>query len=129
MNSAEFKMIRRLLGLTTDEVAIACNVNLRTSRRWESTHWPPADAVEWLQSKLDHARSTVDTTLAQLRAEAETEDSDYSPTLPLYKTDEAAQRDLGPDMTKEQHAAIMGMVAFLGDDLNITAAFVEDPPE
>ena len=31
MNSAEFKMIRRLLGLTTDEVAIACNVNLRTS--------------------------------------------------------------------------------------------------
>lgn len=126
MNSAEFKMIRRLLGITTDEVAIACNVNLRTSRRWESTHWPPADAVEWLQSKLDHARSTVDTTLAQLRAEAETADSDYSPILPLYKTDEAAQRVLGPEMTKEQHAAIMGMVAFLGDDLNISAEFVED---
>jgi transcriptional regulator with XRE-family HTH domain len=126
MNSAEFKMIRRLLGITTDEVARACNVNLRTSRRWESTHWPPADAVEWLQSKLDHARSTVDTTLAQLQAEAETADSDYSPILSLYKTDEAAQRVLGPEMTKEQHAAIMGMVAFLGDDLNISAEFVED---
>lgn len=129
MNSAEFKMIRRLLGITTDEVARACNVNLRTSRRWESTHWPPADAVEWLQSKLDHARSTVDTTLAQLQAEAETADSDYSPTLPLYKTDEAAQRALGPEMTKEQHAAIMGMIAFLGDDLNIRAEFVDDDPE
>ena len=129
MNSAEFKMIRRLLGITTDEVAKACNVNLRTSRRWESTHWPPADAVEWLQSKLDHARSTVDTTLAQLQAEAETADSDYSPTLPLYKTDEAAQRALGADMTKEQHAAIMGMVAFLGEDLNICAEFVEEEPE
>lgn len=128
MNSAEFKMIRRLLGITTDEVAIACNVNLRTSRRWESTHWPPADAVEWLQSKLDHARSTVDTTLAQLQAEAETADSDYSPVLPLYKTDEAAQRALGTEMTKEQHAAIMGMVAFLGDDLDIRAEFVDEEP-
>jgi hypothetical protein len=66
--------------------------------------------------------------LAQFRAEADTADGDDSPTLLLYKTDEAAQRDLGSDMTKEQHAAIMGMIAFLGDDLNITAEFVEDEP-
>ncbi|GAA4108410.1 Aca2/YdiL-like domain-containing protein [Enteractinococcus coprophilus] len=129
MNSAEFKMIRRLLGITTDEVAIACNVNLRTSRRWESTHWPPADAVEWLESKLAHARTTVDTILTQFQADADTADGDYSPTLPLYKTDEAAQRALGPDMTKEQHAAIMGMITFFGDDLNIRAEFVEDRSE
>ena len=64
-----------------------------------------------------------------MQAEAETADSDYSPTLPLYKTDEAAQRALGADMTKEQHAAIMGMVAFLGEDLNIRAEFVEEEPE
>jgi transcriptional regulator with XRE-family HTH domain len=128
MNSAEFKMIRRLLGITTDEVAKACNVNLRTSRRWESTHWPPADAVEWLQSKLAHARTTVNTMLTQFQAEADTSDSDYSPVLPLYKTDEAAQRALGTEMTKEQHAAIMGMVAFLGDDLDIRAEFVDEEP-
>jgi len=129
MNSAEFKMIRRLLGITTDEVAQACNVNLRTSRRWESTHRPPADAVEWLQTRLHRARTTVDTMLAQFEAEGDTADSDYSPTLPLYKTDETAQRDLGPEMTKEQHAAIMGLVAFFGDGLNISAEFVEDDPE
>lgn len=129
MNSAEFKMIRRLLGITTDEVAIASNVNLRTSRRWESTHQPPEDAVKWLSVKLYRARETVDTMLAQFQAEAATADGDYSPTLPLYKTDEAAQRALGPEATKEQHAAIMGMVAFLGDDLDIRAEFIEDSAE
>lgn len=129
MNSAEFKMIRRLLGVTADEVAEACNVALRTARRWESTHQPPADAVEWMQAQLAHAQATVDQTLAQFAAEAESPDGDHSPTLLLYRTDEAAQRELGPEMSKEQHAAIMGLVKFFGADLNIRAEFVEDLPE
>lgn len=129
MNSAEFKMIRRLLGITADEVAAACNVALRTARRWESTHQPPPDAVEWMQEKLAQAQTMVDQTLAELAAEADTAHGDHSPTLLLYRTDEAAQHELGPETSKEQHAAIMGLVAFSGGDLNIRAEFVEDLPE
>lgn len=126
MTNAEFKMIRRLLGISTDDVAATFNVALRSARRWESTHQPPQGVADWLRGKLADAKTTVYEMLAQIEAES-TSTPDHGATLPMYRTDEHAQSALGPDTTKEQHAAVMGLVMFLADDeLEINAEYVPD---
>jgi len=124
MTSAEFKMFRRLLGITTDDVAATFNVALRSARRWETTHQPPQGVADWLRDKLAEAKTTVYQMLDRIEAEAQA-NPDYVATLPMYRTDDHAQAALGSDTTKEQHAAIMGLVAFLADDdLELTAEYV-----
>lgn len=115
MNSAEFKMIRRLLGITTDDVAATFGVALRSARRWESSHQPPEGVAEWLQQKLSDARNTANEMLEQIEAE-NAANPDHVATLPMYRTDEEAKNALGNDTTKEQHAAIMGLVAFMANE-------------
>src|SRR5699024_10700119 len=90
MTSAEFKMIRRLLGLTTDDVAATFNVALRSARRWETTHQPPQGVADWLRDKLAEAKTTVYEMLDHIEAEAQA-NPDYVATLPMYRTDEHAQ--------------------------------------
>lgn len=124
MNSAEFKMIRRLLGITPDEVAATFQVAVRSARRWETTHKPPEAVAAWLNRKLSQAKTIVYDTLTRIEADTTT-DPDHITTLPMYRTDEQARAALDPSMTKEQHAAIMGLITFLADDdLHITAEYI-----
>lgn len=124
MTSAEFKMIRRLLGITTDDVAAIFNVALRSARRWETTHQPPQGVADWLRGKLAETKTAVYEMLDHIEAEAQT-NPDYVATLPMYRTDDQAKAALGVQTTKEQHAAVMGLVAFFADDdLELTAEYV-----
>lgn len=126
MTSAEFKMIRRLLGITTDDVAATFNVALRSARRWETTHQPPQGVADWLRGKLVETKIAVYEMLDQIEAEAQA-NPDYVATLPMYRTDDQAKAALGTETTKEQHAAVMGLVAFLADeDLELTAEYVAE---
>jgi len=126
MTSAEFKIIRRLLGLTTDDIAATFNVALRSARRWETSHQPPKGVADWLQAKFIEAKDTVNTMLSQIEADNAT-DPETVTILPMYRTDEHAKAALGPDTTKEEHTALMGLVMFLADDdLEITAEYVTD---
>lgn len=126
MTSAEFKIIRRLLGITTDEIAATFNVALRSARRWESSHQPPQGVADWLQDQLAEAKTTVYKMLSHIEAET-ANDPTHSTTLTMYRTDDEAARALGPTTNKERHAAIMGLVMFLADDeLDIHAAYATD---
>lgn len=49
MNSPEFRILRRALGLTHHDIATAMNVSERSARRWEHTHQPPEDASRFLE--------------------------------------------------------------------------------
>lgn len=49
MNSAEFRILRRALGLTHHDIATAMNVSERSARRWEYTHQPPEEAARFLE--------------------------------------------------------------------------------
>ena len=40
MTPNEFRILRTSMGLTSQDVADACDVNLRTAQRWETTHQP-----------------------------------------------------------------------------------------
>lgn len=85
MNSAEFKMTRRLLGITIDEVAATFNVAVRSARRWESTHQPPEPVTDWLQDKLARVHTMVEELVQQSQATA-------APLqLSLYRTDATAR--------------------------------------
>lgn len=126
MNSAEFKIIRRLLGISTDEVAATFNVALRSARRWETSHQPPQGVADWLQTQFDDAQTSAYEILSHIEAQAAT-DPDHSATLPMYRTDDDAAQALGPTMTKERHAAILGLVMLLADDeLDIRAEYITD---
>jgi len=128
MSSATFKIIRQFLGLTASEVATACNVALRTARRWESSHTPPPVAVRWLRSKWDQMSDYIDATLQDLETVAESKDPRLV-AMTAYRTDEDAT-DLPPGVSKEQHTARLGLILFLTahrQDLDITVTFAGDP--
>ncbi|HEY4558236.1 MAG TPA: hypothetical protein VIG82_08620 [Enteractinococcus sp.] len=128
MNSATFKIVRQFLGLTAPEVARACHVTLRTARRWESSHTPPRDAVQWLHSKWDEMSDYIDATMQELESVADSED--YRPiAMTAYRTD-ADATDLPPGVSKEQHAARLGLVLFLAnhrENVDIKVTFAGDP--
>lgn len=106
MTPAEFRIKRRALGLTYQDVAAACDVAERTAQRWESTHEPPADACVWLEEKWTAAASAVDQAM-QLAEEMEPEPV----TLIAYRRDKDAQARQG--MTAREHAALLGHITML----------------
>lgn len=59
---ADFRATRETIGLTQRDVAEACDVALRTVKRWEHPDWgdPPEDAWEWILEMLDRHDSMVD---------------------------------------------------------------------
>jgi transcriptional regulator with XRE-family HTH domain len=127
MNSATFKIIRQFLGITADEVAKACGVTLRSARRWESSHTPPDDAVQWLQSKWYAMDAKVSSIIEAIDA---TEDAAGQKHIHLtaYRTDDSAEGALPSGVSKEQHAAILGVVQFLtmhDDQVHITIDFAD----
>lgn len=127
MNSATFKIIRQFLGITADEVAKACGVTLRSARRWESTHTPPDDAVQWLQSKWHEMDSKVASIIQDINA-TEADAGEKHIHLTAYRTDDSAEGALPSGTTKEQHAAILGAVQFLtmhDDKVHITIDFAD----
>ncbi len=127
MNSATFKIIRQFLGITADEVAKACGVTLRSARRWESTHTPPDDAVQWLHAKWAAMDANVASIIEDIAAHEEVA-GEKRIHLTAYRTDDSANGALPPGVSKEQHAAILGAVQFLtmhDDQVHITIDFAD----
>ena len=106
MTPAEFRIKRRALGLTYQDVAAACDVTERTAQRWEATHEPPADACVWLEGKWTSVARAVDQAM-QLAEEVEPEPV----TLIAYRRDKDAQNH--QSMTAREHAALLGHVTML----------------
>ena len=63
MTPNEFRILRTSMGLTSQEVANACDVNIRTAQRWETTHQPPLDAGVWLQDRWVQFADYIDQAL------------------------------------------------------------------
>ena len=60
MNSATFKVLRKTLGLSHDDVANAFGLSsTRTVQRWESTKIPPENVVEWMHELWDRRMQQV----------------------------------------------------------------------
>lgn len=106
MTPAEFRIKRRALGLTTHDVAVACDVAERTAQRWETTHQPPVDACVWLESKWTSAASAIDAAI-QLAEEVEPEPA----RLIAYRRDEDALARQG--MSAREHSALLGHISML----------------
>ena len=62
MTKADFRALRETIGLTQGDVAKACDVSLRTVKRWEHPDWqePPEDAWAWLLGMLERHDALVD---------------------------------------------------------------------
>ncbi|WP_018341351.1 hypothetical protein [Corynebacterium caspium] len=113
MNTAEFKTMREVMGLTSQNVADALGVNVRTARRWE--HYgsppPPSSAVNWITTLWEEYLEKVATILAGAKELAE-----KSPTqgvlLSRYVSDAAARAAGESDMTAWQYGALMGIIKF-----------------
>lgn len=57
MGPEQYRVVRDAAGLGTTEVAGILDVTDRTARRWESTHRPPAEAVELVQARWEMVQS------------------------------------------------------------------------
>lgn len=76
-----------------------------------------------VSGKAVNARDIADEMLEQIETEY-TAHPEHVATLPMYRTDEEAKNALGNDTTKEQHTAIMGLVAFMANkELEIRAEY------
>lgn len=99
MTPNEFRILRTSMGLTSQEVANACDVNLRTAQRWETTHQPPLDAGVWLQDKWTRFADCIDQAL-QIAEKAEDEGK------PIVLTDVVT----GDGLSRPEHTALMGHI-------------------
>ena len=61
MTPTEIKKIRKSLGLTQNQLAVACNTHVQTVKKWESTapgqgRVPSGTAIQMLELMLDLKR-------------------------------------------------------------------------
>lgn len=101
MTPNEFRILRTSMGLTSQDVADACEVNIRTAQRWESTHQPPADAQAWILNKWDLIAKRVSEVV-------ELADSGEPIRLISYRDDATAFERQG--MSANEHAALLGHI-------------------
>lgn len=99
MTPNEFRILRTSMGLTSQDVANACDVNIRTAQRWETTHQPPLDAGVWLQDKWVRFADCIDQAL-QIAEQAEAEGR------PIVLTDVVT----GEGLSRSEHTALMGHI-------------------
>ncbi|WP_411708623.1 helix-turn-helix domain-containing protein [Corynebacterium sp. LaCa116] len=99
MTPNEFRILRTSMGLTSQDVADACNVSIRTAQRWESTHQPPLDAGVWLQDQWVRFADCIDQAL-QIAEKAEEEGR------PIALTDVVT----GEGLSRHEHTALMGHI-------------------
>ena len=122
MSCAQFKTLRESLGVTTQWVADAVQVNLRTAQRWEATLTPPDDAVMLLEHWLAVFHRQMGTLLDELRTFED--EHGYPDTLEMvrYRTLQSAQR-AGNDWPEEMHNGFLRYalltLTFEGYDLRI----------
>lgn len=101
-----FRTIRNALGLTPQDVADACSVNVRTAQRWESTKTAPMDAQMWLQDKWGNLLNYIEEVV-------EAADNAWLTTLQpvvlfAYLNEEKCQAKHG--MSVAQHQALLGHI-------------------
>ena len=99
MTPNEFRILRTSMGLTSQDVADACDVNIRTAQRWESTHQPPLDAGMWLQNKWVRFADCIDQAV-QIAEKAEAEGR------PIVLTEAVTGEGLG----RHEHTALLGHI-------------------
>lgn len=99
MTPNEFRILRTSMGLTSQDVAHACEVNIRTAQRWETTHTPPLDAGVWLQDKWTRFADCIDQAI-QIAEKAEDEGK------PIVLTDVVT----GDGLSRSEHTALMGHI-------------------
>ena len=99
MTPAEFRILRTSMGLTAHDVAQACEVNIRTAQRWETTHTPPLDAGVWLQDRWTRFADCIDQAI-QFAEKAEDEGK------PIVLTDVVT----GDGLSRSEHTALMGHI-------------------
>lgn len=99
MTPNEFRILRTSMGLTAHDVAHACEVNIRTAQRWETTHTPPLDAGVWLQDKWTRFADCIDQAI-QIAEKAEDEGK------PIVLTDVVT----GDGLSRSEHTALMGHI-------------------
>lgn len=121
---AKFRLMRSFLGITAQDVADAMGVQIRTAHRWDSTHTPPADACEWLQSKWDSARGRVEDALDGIEDMAAGRGEPEALNLSIYRTARST-RAAGLTATPAEHMAVNAMIAF-ESGLDFTVDFVPE---
>lgn len=99
MTPTEFRILRTSMGLTSQDVADACDVNIRTAQRWETTHQPPLDAGVWLQDKWVRFAGCIDQAM-QIAEKAEEEGKPISLTNVVT----------GEGLSRSEHTALIGHI-------------------
>ena len=99
MESSEFRVLRIALGLSAQDVANACYVNVRTAQRWETVNKPPADAAEWISGKWEKMDERADDLIAEV---------EHSGLLPYFYDDARCRERTG--MRAFGYQALLGHV-------------------
>ena len=114
MESGEFRVLRIALGLSAQDVANACEVNIRTAQRWEAVNKPPADAAEWISDKWGEMVERADGLIAEV---------ERSGVLPYFYDDARCRERTG--MGAFEYHALLGHVGVELDRRGVVFEFVE----
>lgn len=101
MTPAEFRVLRKTLGLTAQDIADRFEVNLRTAQRWEATHNPPLDVAEWIEDRVGFYADRVADVL-------DIADESGSARLLKYRDDAACVERTG--LSVSEHDALLGHI-------------------
>ena len=132
MTSAEFRVLRERLGLTTNWLAQHLDVLNRSVQRWDRgdrAQTVPAEPARAMRELEQQARDRVDELVQQLHTQADSLSGQRLPTVTTYVTDEQYQVLNGGPWTASWHRAVVGraMEAY-GRPVVVHYATNEDEP-
>lgn len=114
MESSEFRVLRIALGLSAQDVANACDVNIRTAQRWETVNKPPADAAEWISGKWEKMVERADDLIAEV---------ERSGVLPYFYDNARCRERMG--MRALEYQTLLGHVKMVLERRGVVFEFVE----
>ena len=118
MTPQEFKIIRKALGLTANDVAEKFDVARRTAQRWETTFAPPLEVAEWIEDQLGHYADRV----AEVMETAE-----YMGEVTLFRYDDDAECIKATGLSVSEHDALLGHVAIALTAADLPFRFMAKP--
>lgn len=102
MTPQELKIARKALGLTSHDISTKFDVALRTAQRWETSHTPPMDVVEWVEERLGLFADRVSEVL---------ETAEYMGEVTLFRYDDDAECIPATGLSVAEHDALLGHCA------------------
>lgn len=114
MESSKFRVMRIALGLSAQDVANACDVNVRTAQRWETVNKPPADAAEWISVKWENMVELAGDLIAEV---------ERGGALPYFYDDAACREHTG--LGAFEYQALLGHVGVELARRGVVFEFVE----